>query len=42
MRLGVTTDFMVRDADEWSAMIAANPFPDVAASASPAASSCSS
>ena len=28
--LGVTTDFMVRDADEWSAMIAANPFPDVA------------
>lgn len=28
--LGVTTHFMVRDAAEWSAMIAANPFPDVA------------
>jgi len=28
--LEVTTDFMVRDADEWSAMIAANPFPDIA------------
>jgi uncharacterized protein (DUF1697 family) len=28
--LGVTTDFMVRDADEWAATIAANPFPDAA------------
>lgn len=28
--LGVTTHFMVRDAAEWSAMIAANPFPDEA------------
>ena len=28
--LGVTTDFMVRDAAEWAAMIQANPFPDVA------------
>ena len=28
--LDVTTDFMVRDANAWSAMIAANPFPDVA------------
>jgi uncharacterized protein (DUF1697 family) len=26
-RLGVTCDFHVRTADEWSAMIAANPFP---------------
>jgi uncharacterized protein (DUF1697 family) len=28
--LGVTTDFMVRDAADWSAMIAANPFVDAA------------
>jgi len=31
-RLGVTTDYMVRDAAAWSALIAANPYPDVAAS----------
>ena len=30
-RLGVTTDYMVRDAGQWRAMLAANPFPDVAA-----------
>ena len=29
-RLGVRTDFMVRRATEWHALIAANPFPDVA------------
>lgn len=29
-RLGVRTDFMVRRAAEWQALIAANPFPDVA------------
>jgi len=31
-RLGVTTDYMVRDVDEWAALIAANPYPDVAVS----------
>jgi uncharacterized protein (DUF1697 family) len=30
-RLGVTTDYMVRDAAAWATIIAANPFPDVAA-----------
>jgi uncharacterized protein (DUF1697 family) len=30
-RLGVTTEFIVRTAAEWTAMIAANPFPDEAA-----------
>jgi uncharacterized protein (DUF1697 family) len=30
-RLGVQTDFMVRRAAEWQGIIAANPFPDVAA-----------
>ncbi len=29
-RLGVFTDYMVRDADQWRAMIEANPFPDAA------------
>jgi uncharacterized protein (DUF1697 family) len=29
-RLGLETDFMVRTASEWSAVIAANPFPDEA------------
>ena len=29
-RLGVTTDYMVRDANQWRAMIGANPFPDAA------------
>lgn len=29
-RLGVTTEFIVRTAAEWEAMIAANPFPDEA------------
>ena len=29
-RLGVTTDYMVRDGDQWRAMIAANPFSDAA------------
>ena len=31
-RLGLRTDFMVRAAPEWSDLIAANPFPDEAAS----------
>ena len=30
-RLGVTTDYMVRDGAQWRAMIEANPFPDAAA-----------
>ncbi|HEX6511768.1 MAG TPA: DUF1697 domain-containing protein [Chloroflexota bacterium] len=29
-RLGVSTDFLVRDAQEWASMVAANPFPDEA------------
>jgi uncharacterized protein (DUF1697 family) len=31
-QLGIATDFMVRGAEEWSAIIAANPFPDEAKS----------
>lgn len=29
-RLGLKTDFMVRTAPEWEALVAANPFPDMA------------
>jgi uncharacterized protein (DUF1697 family) len=29
-RLGLPVDFMVRSADEWAALVAANPFPDEA------------
>lgn len=30
-RLGLRTDFMVRTSQEWDALVAANPFPDMAA-----------
>ena len=30
-RLGLDTDFMVRTAQEWKALVAANPFPEMAA-----------